>query len=214
MSNLTNHATLLGTVSSEPEFHQRDDGSALLRFEVTTVRVGEAGVERRETHPVAARDVFARRLHGKLARGHQVLCEGSLRSTNADGVRSAAIEASIVHDLGLPGGAERASRNGVVLMGNVGGTPEFKNAGESALLVVRLATKAHDEEETEWHTLKIWGSRATALERILASGDKLAVSGEVRHERYTDGRGAAQHVIAVHAHEIQLMGRSGGPTAA
>lgn len=210
MSNLANEVTLLGSVTSAPEFHQEEDGSARLRFEVTTSARSADGVERRETHPVEARDAFARKLHGALERGHQVLCEGPLRAATVDGVRGAKVAASIVHDLGVPVGGERPSRNKVVLTGNVGGTPELKRAGETPLLVVRLATKGYGDEEPEWHTLKIWGSRANALEPILAAGDKLAVAGEVRHERYTDSRGVAQHVAAVHVHELQLMTKPTG----
>ncbi len=211
MSSLTNQATLLGTVTSEPEFHQTDDGGARLRFDLTTLTRwgGDDHVkERKELHPVEVHDTFARRLYGHLALGHQVLCEGTVRSRVDAGARTVVVEASIVHDLGAPspdGG--RPSRNGVVLLGNVGGTPVLQQVGSTALLTFRLATKSHDDPEPEWHTIKVWGRRAEALERILASGHKLGVAAELRHERYEDAQGRPQHAAALHAHEIQLLAR-------
>lgn len=211
MLSLTNHATLIGTVSSDPEFSQTENGDALLRFTLTTTTHWKGDDQlrsRMENHPIELRDVFARRMHATLARGHEVLCEGAVRSRTLDGARTVVVAAEIANDLGTPSPAGgRPSRNGVVLLGNVGGTPELKDAGGTPLLTFRLATKAHGEEEPEWHTIKVWGSRAEGLSRFLSAGYRVTLAGELRHEHYTDGRGDAQHVAAVHAHEIELVER-------
>lgn len=210
MLSLSNQATLIGQVTTTPELVQDENGEAVLRFALTTTTTwsGDDQVRSRtEEHPVEIRNVFARRLYGSLARDHAVLCEGAVRSRTLEGVRSVFIAGELASDLGPSSSGVRPSRNGVVLHGNVGGAPELKAAGGTSLLTFRLATKAHGEDETEWHTVKVWGSRAESLERILAAGYRLAVAGELRHERYLDSQGRAQHVAAIHAHEVQLVER-------
>lgn len=211
MLNLSNRVTLIGRASSTPEFSQQENGNALLRFTLTTTTTwtGDDQVRSRtEHHPIEIHNVFARRLHPTLVVGHEVLCEGALRARVTDGVRTAVVVSDLANDLGVPSSGARASRNTVILHGNVGGTPELKDAGGTPLLTVRLATPAHGEEP-EWHTVKVWGSRATALEAILRSGYKVSIAGELRHEHYSDAQGREQHVAAVHAHEIQLVHRPG-----
>jgi single-stranded DNA-binding protein len=210
MFSLTNLATLIGVVTSEPRFQPMPGGDDVLTCDVTTRTAWQPDSEpclHTEVHHIVARGVFARHLHaGGLAVGHWLLCEGNVRTQSEGGVKSAVIEGQILNDLGVPPGGERPARNGVVLHGVVAGWSELQEA-HPAVLTFHLATKENDEGPPELHTIKVSDSRAPVLHGILWPGYSLAIAGELRYDFSRDGEGRQQRTVVVHAHEVQLVAR-------
>lgn len=87
-----------------------------------------------------------------------------------------------------------ASLNRVTLIGRVGGNVEVRQAGQTQVANVSLATtktiRSQDKdprEETEWHNLTFWGKKAEIAQKYVSKGTKLYVEGEIKH-REKDGK--------------------------
>ncbi len=113
--------------------------------------------------------------------------------------------------------------NQAMLLGNLGADPElrFTQAGK-AVLRMRLATsrswfdkqKQQREEHTEWHSVIVWGNRATALAKILSIGSRVMVTGEIRTNSYDDRDGIKRYRTEIHAREVLLAGSKPGGSRA
>lgn len=106
--------------------------------------------------------------------------------------------------------------NKVMLLGNLGADPELRATTNSAVLKLRLATtrtwksdKTGKQEETEWHSVVIWGNRAEALSRILNKGDRIFVEGRIATRSY-DKDGEKRYTTEIVAENILLQGGNGG----
>lgn len=81
--------------------------------------------------------------------------------------------------------------NTVVLVGNLGADPELRQAGDSQVCELRMATTeswsnndGKRQEHTEWHTVVVWGNQAAACAKVLGKGWTLTVQGSIRTEVY------------------------------
>lgn len=102
--------------------------------------------------------------------------------------------------------------NKVFLLGNLGMDPELRatNSGE-AVMRLRLATSKswldkttkQKQERVEWHTVIVWGNRATALAKILTKGMRIHIEGELRTREY-ELEGVKRWSTEVTAFEIAL----------
>ncbi len=85
--------------------------------------------------------------------------------------------------------------NKVILIGNLGNVPTVRpTANGSAVTTLSVAT--HEawttadgtrERRTEWHTVVVWGERATRLAAVLRKGRPVDVEGQLRTRRWTAG---------------------------
>ena len=105
--------------------------------------------------------------------------------------------------------------NRVTLLGNLGADPELRETTSGAVLKLRLATsetyldkQRQRQERTEWHSVVVWGNRATALAKILGKGSRILVEGSLRTSSY-EKDGQKRYTTEVNAQNILLQG--GGP---
>jgi len=104
--------------------------------------------------------------------------------------------------------------NRVTLFGRLGNEPDFKvvQNGKTGLLKLRLATvekvKRGDEwvQETEWHSVTMWGKRAEALSKHLKKGGLVLIEGKLRTSEYEDRDGARRYSTEVVADSIEFGG--------
>lgn len=105
--------------------------------------------------------------------------------------------------------------NKAILVGHLGQDPELKfTQGGTAILKLRMATsdKRKDkdgkwQEQTEWHTVIVWGKRGEALSKILHKGSCLAIEGRIQTRSYEDkGGGAKRYATEINADDVQLIG--------
>ncbi len=102
--------------------------------------------------------------------------------------------------------------NLVFLLGNLGADPELRQTTSGKpVMRLRLATsktwlddKNEKQESVEWHTVNIWGKRATALARFLAKGMRIHIQGELRTREYEGTDGIKRWTTEVTAHEVTL----------
>jgi single-strand DNA-binding protein len=111
--------------------------------------------------------------------------------------------------------------NRVLLLGRVGSDPELRQAGNTPVLKLRLATSETyldrnkvRQERTEWVNICIFGRRAEALSKFLAKGARIFVEGSLRTSSY-EKNGEKRYRTEVIASNIILAGgkRDGGGSA-
>ncbi len=107
----------------------------------------------------------------------------------------------------------RSINNQVHLIGNVGNELELKEVGSGKkVMTVSLATNqsyknksGEKVEQTEWHTVKVWGKQAELLAQYGKKGKRLAISGSLRHRNYEDKEGVKKYVTEVVADEVMFL---------
>jgi len=102
------------------------------------------------------------------------------------------------------------SLNRVTILGNLGATPELRHTGSNqAVTNFTVATSnswrdsnGEVQENTDWHRIVVWGSRAEACTRFLAKGSRVYVEGrletkcrEVNGQKLYTTQIVAQNVI-------------------
>ena len=105
-----------------------------------------------------------------------------------------------------------ADINSVTIVGRLTKDAELKytNNGSAVTtmgLAVNRSRKDGDQwvEEANFFDVSLWGKRGESLNQYLKKGTKLAVSGELRQERW-EHDGQKRSRVVIHASNIQLLG--------
>lgn len=105
------------------------------------------------------------------------------------------------------------SLNKVLLIGNVGSDANIRTVGDRKVASFNLATteKRKDKDgniiqETEWHSIVIWGNLAEVVEKYVGKGSQLYIEGKIKTEKYTDKEGNDRYVVRIYATSLQLLG--------
>lgn len=120
-----------------------------------------------------------------------------------------------------------AGVNKVILVGNLGADPDLRQAGESPVCDLRLATNSswtdksgNKQEETEWHRLVVWGKRGENCGKYLKKGSCIFAEGRLKTRKWDDKDGNTRYTTEVVCHDVQFLdkkegssgrGSSGGP---
>jgi len=108
-----------------------------------------------------------------------------------------------------------ASVNKVTLIGNLGRDPEVRHTPSgTAVCDIRIATtrawkdKATGErqEETEWHTVVLFGRQAEVAGEYLKKGRPVYIEGRLKTEKWQDKDGTDRYTTKVYAESLQLLG--------
>lgn len=108
------------------------------------------------------------------------------------------------------------SVNSVCISGNVTRAPELRaTAGGTQVLRLGVAVndRARNRQTGEWEDrpnfvdVVVFGARAEALQRILAKGMKVAVSGRLSYSQWQAADGSPRSRLEVVAEEVDLMQR-------
>jgi single-strand DNA-binding protein len=84
--------------------------------------------------------------------------------------------------------------NKVMLIGNLGQDPEVRSIPSGQTVATfRVATNrrwknrdGQQQEETEWHSIEVWGRQAEIAGQYLRRGSKVFVEGRIRTESWDD----------------------------
>lgn len=110
--------------------------------------------------------------------------------------------------------------NKVILIGNLGQEPELRHTQNgNAVLSLRIATteswkdqNGDRKEQTEWHTVIMWGKRGEALAGMLKKGEKVVIEGSLQTRAWEDKDGNKRSTTEVKASNLEFIGgqRGGG----
>lgn len=104
------------------------------------------------------------------------------------------------------------SINSVVLAGNLTKDPDLRSTTNgTAVLLLSIAVNERTKVGGEWtdranfFDVKMFGARAESLARYLMKGTKVAVSGKLRWESWTDENDRKKSRVLVIADDLELM---------
>ena len=108
-----------------------------------------------------------------------------------------------------------ALKNRVQLIGHLGQDPQVKHLENGSTLArFSLATteryknkQGERVEDTQWHSVVVWGNLAEIAEKYLQKGKEVAVEGKLNHRSYEDKEGNKRYVSEVIASEFLMLGR-------
>lgn len=110
--------------------------------------------------------------------------------------------------------------NKVMLIGNLGKDPEVKyTAGgqANARLVLATSRKWKDKntqeqkEETEWHTVEVWGKQAEVVGEHLSKGRQVYVEGRIKTDKWQDKEtGKDRYATKIVADTVRFLGGGKG----
>lgn len=107
------------------------------------------------------------------------------------------------------------SVNKVILMGNVGKGPEYKdfnNDGSVAKFTLATTDRAFKTENgtevperTEWHNIVLQNGLAKVAKEYVKRGDKLYIEGKIRTRSYEDNNGVKRYVTEVYGYNMEML---------
>lgn len=106
--------------------------------------------------------------------------------------------------------------NKVILLGNVGADPEFRALdGGKKVARIRVATterytdqQGNKQEQTEWHSVTLWGGLADVVDKYVHKGSQVFLEGKIRTREWTDKDNQKRFTTEIMANEMKLLGRS------
>lgn len=107
------------------------------------------------------------------------------------------------------------SVNKVILMGNVGKDPEYKdfdNGGSVAQFTLATTDRAFKTENgtevperTEWHNIVLQNGLANIAKEYVKKGNKLYIEGKIRTRSYEDNNGVKRYVTEVYGYNMEML---------
>ena len=104
--------------------------------------------------------------------------------------------------------------NKVILLGNVGADPEVRALdGGKKVARVRVATterytdqQGNKQEQTEWHSVTLWGGLADVADKYVHKGSQVYIEGKIRTREY-EHNGEKRYATEIMANNMKLLGR-------
>ena len=106
------------------------------------------------------------------------------------------------------------TRNSVKLIGYLGQDPEVKTLDKgNKVATFSLATSdsftAKDgskQEQTQWHTIVVWGNLAGVCAKYLKKGKEIAIDGRLTYRNWEDKNGTRHYISEIIASELLFVG--------
>lgn len=102
--------------------------------------------------------------------------------------------------------------NKVILVGNVGSTPEIRQAGDARVANFTLATSESYKDKngvkqtiTDWHRLTAWRGLVEIIEKYVKKGQQLYIEGRLKTRSYDDN-GVKRYVTEIVVDTLKLLG--------
>ena len=104
--------------------------------------------------------------------------------------------------------------NKVILLGNVGADPEVRALdGGKKVARIRVATterytdqQGNKQEQTEWHSVTLWGGLADVVDKYVHKGSQVYIEGKIRTREY-EAKGEKRYATEIIANDMKLIGR-------
>lgn len=106
--------------------------------------------------------------------------------------------------------------NKVMLIGNLGGDPEFRTVGNDATPCAQFSVattrrvKKPDgttADETEWHRVVFFRRQAEICRDYLSKGRQVYIEGRLKTRKWTDKSGVERYTTEIFGETMKLLGR-------
>lgn len=113
------------------------------------------------------------------------------------------------------------SVNKVILVGRLGKDPELRfTPSQTPVCSFPLATSERRKnaegewaEQTEWHSVVVWGKQGENCSQFLQKGREVFIEGRIQTRKWQDQQGNDRYRTEVIANNVQFLGgRGDGPT--
>ena len=104
-------------------------------------------------------------------------------------------------------------KNRITLIGRVGQAPESKTF-DSGKMRCQFSLATHEKikstegaprEDTQWHSIVLWGPMAQIAESYLRKGDLCALEGKLVYRSYEDAQGQTVYRTEILGNDLQLL---------
>ena len=96
--------------------------------------------------------------------------------------------------------------NLVVLIGNLTKAPELRYTNNNkAVAKFSIAVNGYKEDDVSFVPVQVWGKQAENCEKYLSKGKKVAVSGNLKQDRWETDRGDKRSRIIVNAQSVEFL---------
>lgn len=101
--------------------------------------------------------------------------------------------------------------NKVILIGNLGKDPDFKEDLKRASFSLATTESYIDKngqrvDQTEWHNIVIWGNLAEIAHKYLRKGTPIYLEGKIRSRSYDDAEGQKKFITEIRADNFIMLG--------
>jgi single-strand DNA-binding protein len=104
--------------------------------------------------------------------------------------------------------------NKVILIGNVGSTPEIKTLdGGTQVANFSMATTENyikkdgtKVQDTTWHRIEVWNGIAKVVEKFIQKGDRLCIEGKIIVQEWTAEDGTKRNSVKIRVERLELLG--------
>ncbi|WP_411766015.1 single-stranded DNA-binding protein [Winogradskyella sp. A3E31] len=106
-------------------------------------------------------------------------------------------------------------RNKVQLIGNLGNDPEIVNL-ESGKMLAKFSIATNESyknsngekvTDTQWHNIVAWGKTAQIVEKYIAKGKEVAVTGKLTNRAWQDKDGVKRYTTEIICNELLMLGK-------
>lgn len=109
-----------------------------------------------------------------------------------------------------------ASVNKVIILGRLGRDPEIRNIASTGQAVCRIAVATSRKylkgsekvEETEWHSVTIFGRQAETVAQYMKKGSEIYLEGRLKTTKYTDNQGVERWRTEIICESFQFGARA------
>jgi len=100
--------------------------------------------------------------------------------------------------------------NKVILIGNLGKDPEYKEDVKRTSFSLATTESYNDKDgqrvdQTEWHNIVVWGNLAEIAAKYLKKGTPLYVEGKIRSRSY-ESDGQKKYITEIRADNFIMLG--------
>jgi len=107
------------------------------------------------------------------------------------------------------------SLNKVMLIGNLGKDPDYRQVGGRPLAKFSIATNrtwkdqgsGEQKKETTWHNIVAWGGLADTCGKYLSKGKQVYIEGRLQSRKWKDKDGNDRTTTEVVASSMVMLGR-------
>lgn len=106
-------------------------------------------------------------------------------------------------------------RNKVQLIGHIGKAPEiltFENGNKMAKFSIATNeyyknAKGEKVEDTQWHSITVWGKQVATIEKYVTKGTEMAVEGKLVTRTFETKEGEKRWKTEIVAHEFIVLSK-------
>lgn len=103
-------------------------------------------------------------------------------------------------------------KNLVILVGNLGKSPDLRHTGKVPVANFSLATsesfkdaEGKRQTTTEWHNVSAFGPLAETIGKYLRKGSKAYIEGRLRTRKWADSQGVTRYTTEVVATDVKFL---------